>query len=46
MGNCKLRRMLTLDIFQAPMRREGFSLGDRLQEHRMVKGFYVTYVRQ
>ncbi|MHA6327305.1 MIT C-terminal domain-containing protein [Roseivivax sp. CAU 1753] len=35
-----------LDIFQAPMRREGFSLGDRLQEHRMVKGFYVTYVRQ
>jgi ATP-dependent Lon protease len=35
-----------LDIFQAPVRREGFSLGDRLQEHRMVKGFYVTYVRQ
>ncbi|MDU8911577.1 BREX system Lon protease-like protein BrxL [Aestuariicoccus sp. MJ-SS9] len=35
-----------LDIFQAPIRREGFSLGDRLQEHRMVKGFYVTYVRQ
>ncbi len=35
-----------LDIFQAPMRREGFNLGDRLQEHRMVKGFYVTYVRQ
>jgi ATP-dependent Lon protease len=34
-----------LDIFQAPMRREGFSIGDRLQEHRMVKGFYVTYVR-
>tara|TARA_R110002012_G_scaffold163530_1_gene325882 strand:- start:705 stop:2777 length:2073 start_codon:yes stop_codon:yes gene_type:complete len=35
-----------LDIFQPPVRREGFSLGDRLQEHRMVKGFYVTYVRQ
>lgn len=35
-----------LDIFQAPMRREGFSLGDRLQEHRMLKNFYVTYVRQ
>lgn len=35
-----------LDIFQAPMKRDGFSLGDRLQEHRMVKGFYVTYVRQ
>lgn len=34
-----------LDIFQAPMRRDGFSLGDRLQEHRMLKGFYVTYVR-
>ena len=35
-----------LDIFQAPIRREGFSLGDRLQEHRMLKGFYVTYIRQ
>nr|WP_321455414.1 BREX system Lon protease-like protein BrxL [uncultured Cohaesibacter sp.] len=35
-----------LDIFQAPMHREGFNLGDRLQEHRMVKGFYVTYVGQ
>lgn len=34
-----------LDIFQAPMKREGFNLGDRLQEHRMVKGFYLTYVR-
>ena len=34
-----------LDIFQAPIRTEGFSLGDRLQEHRMVKGFYVTYVK-
>ncbi len=34
-----------LDIFQAPMRRDGFSLGDRLQEHRMLKNFYVTYVR-
>lgn len=35
-----------LDIFQAPMRRDGFSLGDRLQEHRMLKNFYVTYVRE
>ncbi len=34
-----------LDIFQAPLRREGFNLGDRLQEHRMLKGFYVTYIR-
>jgi ATP-dependent Lon protease len=35
-----------LDIFQPPIRTEGFSLGDRMQEHRMVKGFYVTYVKQ
>ena len=35
-----------LDIFQAPVKTGGFSLGDRMQEHRMVKGFYVTYVRQ
>lgn len=35
-----------LDIFQAPIRTEGFSLGDRLQEYRKVKGFYVTYVRE
>tara|TARA_R110002072_G_scaffold122673_3_gene257413 strand:- start:1677 stop:3752 length:2076 start_codon:yes stop_codon:yes gene_type:complete len=35
-----------LDIFQAPMRRDSFNLGDRLQEHRMLKAFYVTYVRQ
>lgn len=35
-----------LDIFQAPVKADGFSLGDRLQEHRAVKGFYVTYVRQ
>ncbi|WP_407936902.1 MIT C-terminal domain-containing protein [Jiella pelagia] len=35
-----------LDIFQPPVRKpQGFSLGDRLQEHRMIKGFYVTYVR-
>ncbi len=34
-----------LDIFQAPIKTEGFSLGDRLQEHRMLKSFYVTYVR-
>lgn len=35
-----------LDIFQAPLKTEGFTLGDRLQEHRTIKGFYVTYVRQ
>jgi ATP-dependent Lon protease len=34
-----------LDIFQAPVKTGGFSLSDRLQEHRMIKGFYVTYVR-
>ncbi|MCR9111163.1 MAG: BREX system Lon protease-like protein BrxL [Rhodobacteraceae bacterium] len=33
-----------LDIFQAPVKSGGFSLGDRLQEHRMAKGFYVTYL--
>jgi ATP-dependent Lon protease len=35
-----------LDIFQAPVRSEGFNLTDRLQKQRMLKGFYVTYVRQ
>ena len=34
-----------LDIFQAPVKTAGFSLSDRMQEHRMLKGFYVTYVR-
>ncbi len=34
-----------LDIFQPPIKTEGFSLGDRLQEHRMLKNFYITYVR-
>ena len=34
-----------LDIFQAPVKTGGFSLSDRMQEHRMLKGFYVTYVR-
>ena len=34
-----------LDIFQAPIKKDGFSLSDRLQEHRIIKGFYVTYVR-
>jgi ATP-dependent Lon protease len=34
-----------LDIFQSPVKKDGFSLGDRLQEHRMLKGFYVTYVK-
>lgn len=35
-----------LDIFQPPVKRDGFNLGDQLQEHRMVKGFYVTYVQE
>jgi ATP-dependent Lon protease len=34
-----------LDIFQPPIKIEGFSLGDRLQDHRVIKGFYVTYVK-
>lgn len=34
-----------LDIFQPPIKTEGFSLAERLQEHRMVKSFYITYVR-
>ena len=34
-----------LDIFQPPIKTDGFSLGDRMQEHRMLKGFYVTYLR-
>ena len=34
-----------LDIFQPPIKTDGFSLGDRLQEHRMLKRFYVTYMR-
>ncbi|WP_313523091.1 BREX system Lon protease-like protein BrxL [Shinella sp.] len=34
-----------LDIFQpTPRKLNGFSLGDRMQEHRMIRGFYVTYV--
>ena len=35
-----------LDIFLPPLKTEGFSLGDRLQDHRTIKGFYVTYVKQ
>jgi len=34
-----------LDIFQAPVKTGGFSLSDRMQEHRMLKGFYLTYLR-
>ena len=35
-----------LDIFQATQRKlNSFSLGERMQEFRMVKAFYVTYVR-
>ncbi|CAE6791964.1 BREX system Lon protease-like protein BrxL [Paraburkholderia domus] len=34
-----------LDIFQpTPRKTNGFSLGERMQEHRMIRGFYVTYV--
>lgn len=34
-----------LDIFQPTLRKmNGFSLGERMQEHRMIRGFYVTYV--
>ena len=35
-----------LDIFQAPIRKEGFSLSDRLQNHRAIKNFYVTYIKE
>ena len=35
-----------LDIFQpTPRKLNGFSLGERMQEHRMNRGFYVTYVQ-
>ncbi|MDP8252612.1 BREX system Lon protease-like protein BrxL [Pseudochrobactrum saccharolyticum] len=34
-----------LDIFQPiPRKINGFSLGERMQEHRMVRGFYITYI--
>ncbi|MEH3038504.1 MAG: BREX system Lon protease-like protein BrxL [Sphingomonas paucimobilis] len=34
-----------LDIFQpTPRKMNGFSLGEGMQEHRMVRSFYVTYV--
>ena len=34
-----------LDIFQpTPRKMNGFSLGERMQEHRMIRGFYVTYI--
>lgn len=34
-----------LDIFQPiPRKLNGFSLGERLQEHRMIRSFYITYV--
>lgn len=34
-----------LDIFQPiPRKLNGFSLGERMQEHRMIRSFYVTYV--
>ncbi|EJU14818.1 alkaline phosphatase domain-containing protein [Sphingomonas sp. LH128] len=36
-----------LDIFQpTPRKLNGFSLGERMQDHRMVRGFYVTYVEE
>ena len=34
-----------LDIFQAPIKKDGFSLSERLQEQRACKAFEVTYVR-
>lgn len=35
-----------LDIFQPTARKvNGFTLGERMQEHRMVRGFYVTYIK-
>lgn len=34
-----------LDIFQpTPRKMNGFSLGERMQEHRMIRNFYLTYV--
>jgi ATP-dependent Lon protease len=34
-----------LDIFQPiPRKLNGFSLGERMQEHRMIRSFYITYV--
>lgn len=34
-----------LDIFQpTPRKLNGFSLGERMQDHRMIRSFYVTYV--
>ncbi|KAB2784743.1 BREX system Lon protease-like protein BrxL [Brucella anthropi] len=35
-----------LDIFQpTPRKINGFSLGERIQEHRMIRSFYITYVQ-
>jgi ATP-dependent Lon protease len=35
-----------LDIFQpVPRKLNGFSLGERMQDHRMIRGFYVTYIQ-
>ncbi|SMG48217.1 BREX system Lon protease-like protein BrxL [Paracoccus sp. J56] len=35
-----------LDIFQpTPRKLNGFSLGERMQDHRMIRSFYVTYVK-
>ena len=30
----------------ARLKTGGFSLGDRMQEHRKLKGVYVTYVNE
>lgn len=35
-----------LDIFPPPLKTEGFALGDRLHDHRTIKGIYVTLVKQ
>ena len=56
-GNAHARHIVTntgwkiildrgLDIFQAPPKRNGFYLGDRLQQYRILKSFYVTYIRE
>ena len=35
-----------LDIFQpTPRKLNGFSLGERMQDYRMIRSFYVTYVK-
>jgi ATP-dependent Lon protease len=36
-----------LDIYQpTPRKTNGFSLGERMQDHRMIKSFYITYLHE